>query len=1067
MPALDAVTQQFLADTLPYVEAVDKATAAALAFAEANAEAAKAVDTLQAALDDFGVADVAAKLDAAANRASDMRDAFVGAGEATSSLSYRFTGLAGKAEVLMLVLEELDLELDKKKAALGETGLAAAGLAAAASMTRLGEDTKVAAGAARFGVGWWRLSANAIHWIIAGSAELLAVLVPATVAAGAWAAVWMQGATNVAQHMNAVYTATEADNKMFHMTAGQAVGLGNALQKAQDAANPDVYQALGGAVNIVKERFSNLASTGLQVGKIFDTFTAKLVYDLSAAGGAGDRLNGLLSHMVPDLVGVGQLFGNIGHALLNFASDMPGLAEVLLKIADGISRVALAASGLPMRLITTVMALEEFNRWGSLAVSLMGRMGIATTELSGGMGSYFLVGDRFIGVLKNMLGVLPNIGFAIAGLASRIPVFGAAVVGATEDIQAARVATIGWIAELSALETLGIAAAAAALGFLIYKIVTARTAAQQFADSLQASVQKASDMAIITVIGNNMSQLAAKTAQATTAMRENAAGASQAGGVAGRLSGAVADTADAYGHAAAALATYRAAQVQQVTDMAHVITGAQQIASAYHISIPEAMALAQSAGVNLTGALKNQAGQWTILGLKIKDAVAGYTAMGQPVGVVGDDVLALGIQAGLTATKVSQLNQAWDQFMQGVTSGTSGLAGFETSLSNMGTGIAKSQQNLATYAGTFNVSMRQFAQSLTSFTGKGAAAWQNFNQVVGQTAPQMIDWLRQAGAEGALSGTQFTAAVRDMIAQMLPLASHSKTATSELSDLAQQAGGPATDNFKTLKAWVDQGHLSIAGLQRIVQDATVAMGNMSKVAQNLGTVLNNQVDQAISNAALKASGFYQDTNQLTAAIQRYGANSPQAIAAANRTAAAYAQAARNAQQAANSVGHLTAAIEGLHGKTIRVVTDFITQGANPNTGPASSPGERRIGQYASGTPGATPGLAVVGERGPELVRMHGGEQVVPAKETGHLLAIASAVRHAAGYQSGTPGAAARAAAVPAFNTAGVGGGPVTVHVHVAGSVHNEQSLARAVQTAVNQKTIRNGSTQLFISQRQH
>ena len=95
----------------------------------------------------------------------------------------------------------------------------------------------------------------------------------------------MQGATNVAQHMNSVYTATEATSSMFHVTAGHAVGLGNALQKAQDAANPDVYQALGGAVNVVNERFGALAATGLQVGKSFDTFTAKVVQDFSATGG--------------------------------------------------------------------------------------------------------------------------------------------------------------------------------------------------------------------------------------------------------------------------------------------------------------------------------------------------------------------------------------------------------------------------------------------------------------------------------------------------------------------------------------------------------------------------------------------------------------------------------------------------------------------------------------------------------------------------------------------------------------------------------------------------------------
>ena len=408
--------------------------------------------------------------------------------------------------------------------------------------------------------------------------------------------------------------------------------------------------------------------------------------------------------------------------------------------------------------------------------------------------------------------------------------------------------------------------------------------------------------------------------------------------------------------------------------------------------------------------------------------------------------------------------------MQGVTGGTAGLAGFENSLTNMGTGVAKASQNLAEYSGKMSLSGQQFAQSLTSFTGKGAAAWQNFDQVVGSTAPQMIDWLRQAGTEGALSGTQFTTAVRDMVAQMLPLASHSKVATSELDDLAQQAGGPTTDNFKTLKDWVDQGHLSIAGLSRIVSDATEKMGNMSQVAQQLGTVMNQQVASAISNAALKANGFYSDVNNLTEAMAHNGTYGGHTAAYwANVAGQAFNTAGSQAQTAAGKVGNLAGAMARLHSQTvdINVVTNYSSTG-NPVTAPAGvGLGHLQPGGHAAGTNSARAGVALVGEEGPELMMMRGGEQVVPHRETASLLAIAAAVRHATAYQGGTPGAARRAAEVFASPGAGVGGGPTVVHVHVAGSVHNEQSLARAVQTAINQKTIRNGSTQLFLNQRRH
>ncbi|HET9969883.1 MAG TPA: hypothetical protein VFQ68_16735, partial [Streptosporangiaceae bacterium] len=60
--------------------------------------------------------------------------------------------------------------------------------------------------------------------------------------------------------------------------------------------------------------------------------------------------------------------------------------------------------------------------------------------------------------------------------------------------------------------------------------------------------------------------------------------------------------------------------------------------------------------------------------------------------------------------------------------------------------------------------------------------------------------------------------------------------------------------------------------------------------------------------------------------------------------------------------------------------------------------------YANGTPSAAPGWAVVGERGPELVRMRGGEQVIPGYAAGGQVAAKGAAylkawhdRHGGGF----------------------------------------------------------------------
>ncbi len=58
---------------------------------------------------------------------------------------------------------------------------------------------------------------------------------------------------------------------------------------------------------------------------------------------------------------------------------------------------------------------------------------------------------------------------------------------------------------------------------------------------------------------------------------------------------------------------------------------------------------------------------------------------------------------------------------------------------------------------------------------------------------------------------------------------------------------------------------------------------------------------------------------------------------------------------------------------------------------------RRTGWYANGTSGAAPGLAWVGEEGPELVRFKGGETVYPHRESMRIGAQITG-----GYASGTP-----------------------------------------------------------------
>jgi len=869
------------------------------------------------------------------------------------------------SEVDMSSLLRAIAEIKAATAAAGGAGGEAAGAAAGA-----------AGGAAGFRLFGW-LTPNALHWIIAGGAEILAVTVPALVALGAAAAVAMQGVMNVSQHMEAVYTASEATANMFHTTAGELVGLGHGLQAAQDAANPAVYSALGSAVITVNEHFGNLAQTGLQVTHVFQTFAARVAADFAPGGSMGSTVDALLSHMVTDLTQIGQLFGNVGHALLTFAAQMPGLAEILLGsfagIAGALSNVLQFVGRFQVAgasLITVFMGFEEFNRWGGLLATTLTRLGVAQASLVGGPFSFARMGS----VVQGLLSIFPTLIAYVARFAATIGAGGIAkgLTGMAEGVA-------GAIEALSPFQAALIAVAAIGLGVLIDKLVTARSAAQQFTDSLQQATLKASNVQAYQQIVQNIGQLQVQLAQASQQVTQNAASLgtlsatlNPSAAASDRFNSSVRTQAYLLDQSKQAAADYGTGLKQQQQDLNNVAQGVVYLANTYHTNLVGALALADLANVKLANGILGSGQAAQIARMQIASLVQGYESMGQPLTAVGSDMTALAIQSGLANTQVSKLNQAWDQFMQGLTGGTSALASVNQSLANLTTGT----NNVTSILGktkSVSLSIQDFASSLKSFSGSGATAWQNFDQVVGSTAPQLIDWLRTAGAEGALSGQQFSQAVMGMVSALVPLASQSQTAQAEVLGLVQQVN-PSIQTWNQLTTALKNDHASMKDTTSAVQDATRKMGDMAQVAQNLGTVMQTALLTALSQAKIAASGA-------GSAMQTYEQDIMNAGTSATKTAGDRAaliadleKLGYTAKQAAQLVGLVANQIAGLHDKTVTITVNTVATG----TAVGSGGGTRIVnGGHAAGTPSAPAGWAWVGEAGPELVKFRGGEQVLP------------------------------------------------------------------------------------------
>ena len=864
------------------------------------------------------------------------------------------------------------------------------------------------------------LSLSALHWIFGVSAEALAVLIPAIIAFGAGLDVAMQGAMNAASHMQALWTAAEATGNAFHQTLGTLLGLKPALQQAQDAANPGVYEILGSAVNDAKAHMSSLATAGLDVVHMWDEFSARITVDMQTMAKSGE-MQSLLGNMVSDLQQLGQVFGNVGHAILNFAADMPGLAEVLLGIVDGISKVILWISQLPPWLIEGAMALEEFYRWGGLVASIIARIGLVLPMI----GPALLAAPvALFGRLAAIMGAVTGVGAQLVsglasvagGIARLIPAASGAetaLSGLSEDLAAA--------AENTALMGgIGVAiAAVAALGLALDHI---RNPAQQFADSINKAVASANDLNVMNVLATSivataqkmnqysagMNQLAAANARGTETLRSMEgplAGASQGAqnlndkinsfvghvlaGIPGAqaLSGAYETMTGASSAAAVQAGELDAEQHRLLGTFSTVAGNVSYLAQKYHISGAAAQVMAQEAGVNLTHALTGSSQAAQIARQQIANLVTGLGAMSAPAGVVGNDMEALGIQSQLAGTKVQQLNQAWDAWMGSVTGAMSSMSQVQTAIATMGNDVSASTVGL-----TGSISSLRKSSTAVTYTlkGMGQTAMQSWQQLTSalNTGNSALDQLRTGMAEGVITGGQFKATVQGLVGEMVPFVAGNRTATEMLSNLGHEAGGPVTQSLKQLEQWAGvKGKAAADQFSKGMNDASQAMGNMSKVAQDLSAVVSGDLDQALAASITKTSG-------VSAAVQQYSrdlANSHtpastlhgdvQAISQAmQREQQMTAQASQGINHAGNSASHASGQMSGaarsavalahgidmIHSKTVNVTTNFMTSGTNPYPGGISGRGAHGgmvagggiIPSFAQGgvIPGFAPGV---------------------------------------------------------------------------------------------------------------
>ena len=858
-----------------------------------------------------------------------------------------------------------EAEPDGSAAAAAMAALAAAGRSAGSSLAAVGAAakdadtaTKTIAGAALASVAGFTafgLSLTQLHWIFMGTIEAIATLLPAMIALGTGMLAGAEGATWIADKLQGVYTASEATSQMLGVTSGQALGLKSTLQQAQAAADPGVYELLGAALNGAKTSFFNFGAEGVQVIHMLDAFAAKI--DVELAGAVGQQLHTMLGTGVSDLQAWGAVLGNIGHTVLNLSSEMPGLAEVLIHALSGVTGFLNMISGAAPALVTFGMGLEETWRWGGLVARVMG---VAVSALGNfaGVVSKAAAGLALMGNTSKLTGIRT----ALLGVADG----GAAAAGGLEGAAAVLAGPWGWV----------IAGAALGLGLLIDKMATAQDAAQRFSSTMETAVNKANFTQGLTDILTDLPILQERLNSASSA----AAVASRSINTTGT---AFAKAGPGVSQAAQDVGTYTTAINKLIAQAVNILTMNTKIDGSYY-SLSEAMALAGAAGLTVGQAFNKQGQMTAVAKQQIANLVEGYKQMDQTGTTLSNDINAINEQMLMQQTKVQSLNQAWDGFIKNMTGVSSSVAGLYTDLTTIGnvTEVAKNKiRAFSQGAQGMSLNVQQVAQQLKSFGADSAQVWSNFDSAVGQ-GETAIDGLRTAAAAGGISNQQYTESIKGIVAQMLPYAQYSATATSELSALAQQAGGPATTNFGTLSKWVGNTKTATDGLNKTVQTATQYMSNLDKVASNLASTLDSAVAGAISQGAINIKGITAATQNFEAALHSSsGTINGQVVSSlrgmisqlsaagesTHNQIAIIDQLASRAGVSAGQIQALNRAIQSLQSKTVTITTNFMTTGTNPYPGGIS--GRNATGGYiASGTNPTADDVPILVSKGEYVVK---------------------------------------------------------------------------------------------------
>lgn len=884
---------------------------------------------------------------------------------------------------------------DKFKSAVEDTNGALDRQALAAMGAKLAiapPDPAKAGGGGGGGWGWWNMlrggvglfggafgsaaiigSIAAWHLAIDGALEATIAIVGATIALAAGLAAMAPAATDVYNRLIAIHQVAVSLN------GGQGIPpFGGFFEQLQHQAAGPTIGAYGGLVNLMGNP-GQYSSTIMQIVDGITGVVAKLDLWNKSQGG----LNGVLQHGMGYASQFASIIGNLGNAVTNFMHAEPGTVHFLLDFINGAAQGVNTLSKLPTPILKAAMGIHSFLIYGGLlyswAVKLAARLPfvgkglsafLAQPEIAATVGIVAILAYNWNKASNNVEQYIANQNKALAGMAPE------AAFNALPGMQ---------IGDLKQLSSAPFFAAQSGLDQLRHGLYT----------SDWGSIVKGATALIKTVAMGASGQGVAVSGDVTKLQGQYTALSNSAGNLYGEM-----------------IKLTRAGYSTQ-----------------------DAFSIMSLAGVKSSDS-------FAVMDQKVKNLITGYGDLGNSAGFLTNSINAVDFATEQQQSKITAVTQGWSAFIGMITGGISGLAGFEQQMIGLYQTAGPGSTKITVANGRVSATTTAATSAATAIGGLSSNTLQMYNAFASgvSDASNMLNTLYtldSAAALGAKGVTMLGRAGKDAVAQLLPLAKGNQLLTTAAYAVAQQGGYKGGNSWQQLAKWVGDVKAPAKDLLGILTQFEVAAGNLGTDVKNLAGAIDPTMTSAMAGAIIQASGGTAVLEKLASTVLNNSGNARQmsssfqgvwkqmrlvygntvqakdqfeafAIKLGVTQGAAdklwndlQASGGKTSSAVQRDIAAIQAALAQLNGQTATVHVNVQTLQSMVTVpgSTGSSYGPLRTGYVipkrpfpglASGTSGAAPGWAWVGEVGPELVRFRGGESVIP----NHV---------ARGYAAGTGG----------------------------------------------------------------